>query len=97
MNRFNIDFITYCIGNLARRLGLSQQDVYNRLKSSGILYGYIVPSYDVLHTFSKEYLMEDLISYMKEKGVLAIHLLFALSHLTPNTLANTLISAPAST
>ena len=68
MNRFNIDFITYCIGNLARRLGLSQQDVYNRLKSSGILYGYIVPSYDVLHTFSKEYLMEDLISYMKETG-----------------------------
>ena len=61
MNRYNIDFITYCIGNLARRLGL---------KSSGILYGYIVPSYDVLHTFSKEYLMEDLISYMKEKGAL---------------------------
>ena len=70
MNRFNIDFITYCIGNLARRLRLSQRDVYNRLKNSGILYGYIVPSYDVLHTFSKEYLMEDLISYMKEKGVL---------------------------
>ena len=59
---------------MARRLGLIQQDVYNRLKNSGILYGYIygyiVPSYDVLHTFSKEYLMEDLISYMKEKGVL---------------------------
>lgn len=55
---------------MARRLGLSQQDVYNRLNSSGILYGYIVPSYDVLHTFCKEYLMEDLISYMKEKGVL---------------------------
>ena len=49
---------------------LAQQDVYNRLKNSGILYGYIVPSYDVLHTFSKEYPMEDLISYMKEKGVL---------------------------
>lgn len=70
MNRYNIDFVTYCIGNLARRLGLSQQDVYNRLNSSGILYGYIVSSYDVLHTFSKEYLMEDIISYMEEKGVL---------------------------
>ncbi|MDD6168189.1 MAG: DUF3791 domain-containing protein [Prevotella copri] len=31
---------------------------------------YIIPSYDVLHTFSKEYLMEDLIDFMKEKGVL---------------------------
>ena len=27
--------------------------------------------HDVLHTFGKEYLMEDLTEYMKEKGVLA--------------------------
>ena len=66
----NIDFITYCIGNLSRRLNLSATEVYYRLKQSGILMGYIVPSYDVLHTFSKEYLMEDLTEYMREKGVL---------------------------
>jgi hypothetical protein len=50
---------------------LSKQEVYNRLKKSGILYGYIVPSYDVLHTFGTEYLMEDLTNFMKEKGVLS--------------------------
>ena len=71
MNYDNVDFITYCIGNLSRRLNLSAVEVYRRLKQSGILYGYIVPSYDVLHTFGKEYLMEDLIEYMREKGVLA--------------------------
>ena len=71
MNTDNIDFITYCIGNLSRRLGLSARDVYQRLKTSGILMDYIVPSYDVLHTFGKEYLMEDLTDYMREKGVLA--------------------------
>lgn len=65
-----MDFITYCIGNLSRRLGLSAREVYERLKTSGILKGYIVPSYDVLHTFGKEYLMEDLTDYMREKGVL---------------------------
>ncbi|MBQ2298321.1 MAG: DUF3791 domain-containing protein [Bacteroidaceae bacterium] len=70
MDTNNIDFVTYCIGNLARRLNLSQLDVYTRLKNSGILTEYIIPSYDVLHTFSKEYLMEDLMDYMKEKGVL---------------------------
>ena len=70
MNYDNVDFITYCIGNLSRRLNLSVAEVYRRLKQSGILYGYIVPSYDVLHTFGKEYLMEDLIEYMKEQGVL---------------------------
>lgn len=67
----DIDFVTYCIGNLSRRLGLTAKDVYHRLKESGILTDYIVPSYDVLHTFSKEYLMEDLMDYMREKGVLA--------------------------
>ena len=70
MNYNNIDFITYCIGNLSRHLNLSAVEVYRRLKQSGILYGYIVPSYDVLHTFGKEYLMEDLTEYMREKGVL---------------------------
>lgn len=50
---------------------MPQREVYNRLKQSGILYGYIVPSYDVLHTFGSRYLMEDLIDFMKEKGVLS--------------------------
>ena len=66
----NIDFVTFCIGNLSRRLNLSAGEVYRRLKKSGILTDYIVPSYDVLHTFGKEYLMEDLTEYMREKGVL---------------------------
>ena len=70
MSGNDIDFITYSIGNLSRRLNMSAAEVYRRLKQSGILNGYIVPSYDVLHTFSKEYLMEDLIEYMREKGVL---------------------------
>ena len=67
----NIDFVTYCIGNLSRRLGMSAGEVYRRLKQSGILSEYIVASYDVLHTFGKEYLMEDLTDYMREKGVIA--------------------------
>ena len=67
----SIDFVTYCIGNLSRRLNMSAVEVYRRLKQSGILNGYIVTSYDVLHTFGKEYLMEDLTEYMREKGVLA--------------------------
>lgn len=71
MSRNNIDFVTYCIGNLARRLGMNASEVYRLLKQSGILMEYIVPSYDVLHTFGKEYLMEDLTEYMREKGVLA--------------------------
>ncbi len=70
MDRKTLEFVTYCISKLAAQLNLSQNEVYKRLKSSGILDEYIVPSYDVLHTFSSRYLMEDLTDYMREKGVL---------------------------
>lgn len=69
MDSEQLDFVTYCIGNLSVRTGLSQREVFNRLKSSGILMGYIVAGYETLHTFSKEYLMNDLLDYMHEKGV----------------------------
>lgn len=65
-----MQFVTWCISHLAHYLKMPQREVYARLKQSGILYGYIVPSYDVLHTFGKRYLMEDITDYMREKGVL---------------------------
>lgn len=70
MDGKTLEFVTYCIAKLSSALHLPQQEIYRRLNASGILYGYIVPSYDVLHTFSSRYLMEDLTGYMKEKGVL---------------------------
>lgn len=71
MDKKTLEFVTYCIGMLAQLLHKPQSEVYLRLKRSGILYDYIVPSYDVLHTFSSRYLMEDLTEYLREKGELA--------------------------
>jgi hypothetical protein len=70
MDKKTLEFVTYCISKLSQVLMLPQREVYCRLKQSGILYGYIVPSYDVLHTFSSRYLIDDLTDYMREKGVL---------------------------
>ena len=70
MDYRTLEFVTYCISKLAHTLQMSQREVYRRLIKSGILYDYIVPSYDVLHTFGSRYLMEDLTDYMREKGVL---------------------------
>ena len=36
---------------------------------SGILDNYIIPGYDVLHTLGKEYLVEDITEFVREKGV----------------------------
>lgn len=66
-----LDFATYCIGCLSMRLSMPLPEVYHRLKISCILDDYIVKGYDVLHFFGREYLTSDLISYMKEKGVLS--------------------------
>ena len=71
MDLKTLEFVTYCIGQLSLLLKLPQREVYKRLKTSGILYDYIVPSYDVLHTFGSRYLMEDIMDFMKEKRVLA--------------------------
>ncbi len=71
MNFKQLDFAVYCIGLLASRLGMNQSDVYDRLKESGILDGYIVKGYDPLHTFRSDCIADDLIGYMKEKGVLS--------------------------
>ena len=70
MDKKTIEFVTFCISKLSILLKLPQEEIYSRLEKSGILYDYIIPSYDVLHTFSERYLMLDLMEYMNEKGVL---------------------------
>lgn len=70
MDKDVLSFVTYCISKLGQFLNMPQRDVYLKLKDSGILDDYIIPCYDVLHTFGSRYLMEDLTDYMREKGVL---------------------------
>ena len=70
MQEYQLDFITYCVGNLAVRLNMSASKVYKMLRSTDILNGYMIPCYDVLHTFGKEYIMDDLINLLKKRGAL---------------------------
>lgn len=70
MDKNTLEFVTWLISKLANWLHIPQYDVYQRLMKSGILYNYIVPSYDVLHTFGSRYLLEDITDFMKKKGVL---------------------------
>ena len=70
MDKKTLEFVTFCISKLSILLKLPQEEIYSRLEKSGILYDYIIPSYDVLHTFSERYLMLDLAEYMKEIGEL---------------------------
>jgi hypothetical protein len=71
MTSEHLYFITYCVGNLSEALHKSASQVYGILRSSGVLNDYIIPCYDVLHTFSKEYIVEDLTEVLRERGALA--------------------------
>lgn len=66
-----LSFTIFCVNNVAAFLGLNAKEVYHRMQDADIIDGYIVPCYDVLHTFPKEYIVDDLVSFMHKKGVLA--------------------------
>lgn len=63
-------FVLFCIDFVAKRLNRSPNDVYQLLSSSGLLNDYLVANYEVLHTLSKDYLVDDIIRLMKERDLL---------------------------
>ena len=70
MTTEHLYFITFCVGSLSEALNKSASQVYEALRSSGLLNDYIIPCYDILHSFSKEYIVEDLTEALKERGAL---------------------------
>ena len=66
-----LEFAIFCIENIAAKLGVSAEMVYDALtEKSDILNDYIIPEYEILHTQGKEYIVDDIIEVMKERGVL---------------------------
>ena len=69
-NSNELEFAVFCIENVAKKLGAYAARVYLAFtEKSDILYGYIVPEYEVLHTQSREYIVDDILDVMKERGV----------------------------
>lgn len=65
-----LEFAIFCIENIASRLHVDAQKVYVALsEQTNILNDYIIPEYEVLHTQSKDYIGDDIIDVMHERGV----------------------------
>lgn len=65
-----LEFVIFCIENVAAKLGVDPVKVYNALSGpASILYRYIVPGYEILHTQSKEYIVDDILDVMREEGI----------------------------
>ena len=64
-----LSFSIFILYSLADKWKKTPASVYHILNSTGILDNYIIDGYDVLHTLGKEYLVEDITEYVREKGV----------------------------
>jgi hypothetical protein len=63
-------FAVFCIEALADELCTSGDIIYKLLtKESDILDGYILPSYETLHTQGKGYIVRELLELMQKRGV----------------------------
>lgn len=69
MNQSQLEFVLYCVENLADDLGKDTVEVYDLLKRSGVLYDYLVPLYGILHTQGRDYIVEDLRVALQKKGI----------------------------
>lgn len=57
-----LEFAIFCIENIAAKLGVSAEKVYDALtEKSDILNDYIIPEYEILHTQGKEYIVDVLL------------------------------------
>lgn len=71
MNEKTLEFSIFCVESLAERLNIDAEKIYKMLRfDTDILYSYIIPCYEPLHSQGKSYIVDDLVELMKVKGVL---------------------------
>ncbi len=63
------EFVVFCIENLADRLGVPGSMIFNKLNSIGAISGFLYPSYESLHTQSKDYILEEIQTYLANHNI----------------------------
>ena len=69
MNKESFAFVIYMIHACANLWGRSPSAVYQMLQDSGCIQHYLVPHFDVLHTLSTQYVVDDIRRYLSLRGV----------------------------
>lgn len=69
LEKKELTFVVFILHALGQHWNMTTLEVYDILNSTGILDNYIIKCYDVLHTLGKEYLVEDITEFVREKGI----------------------------
>lgn len=67
MEKNILEFVTFTIGSVAERVHKSPSEIYGLFKRLNVIDGYLVPAFDVLHTFGRQYLVNDVLDFLQEK------------------------------
>lgn len=69
LEKKELTFVVFILHALGQHWNMTTPEVYDILNSTGILDDYIIKCYDVLHMLGKEYLVEDITEFVREKGI----------------------------
>lgn len=69
LEKKELTFVVFILHALGQHWNMTTPEVYDILNSTGILDDFIIKCYDVLHTLGKEYLVEDITEFVREKGI----------------------------
>lgn len=64
-NQIVMSFASTCIEAVANHLNVDYSVVYQRMNKVGLIENYIVPNYEILHTQSREYVIESVLDCLK--------------------------------
>ena len=70
MNKDTFSFVVYMIHACAERWERKPSEVYQKMKSINCIMGFLVPNYEILHTQSTQYIVEDIEEYFNIRGIM---------------------------
>lgn len=69
MDKDRFSFVVYMIHACANQWNQSPSEVYRNMKSTDCIMGFLVPDYEILHTQSTKYIVEDIREYLNVRGI----------------------------
>ncbi|GHV12848.1 hypothetical protein AGMMS49938_06220 [Fibrobacterales bacterium] len=70
MNKEQLEFAVFCIESVAERLNKTGDEIYRLMADeSSVLDDYIIQFWETLHTQGKEYIVDELLGVMQNRGL----------------------------
>ena len=70
MSQESFEFVVYIIHACANRWNMTPKEVYQKIEQEGCISKFLVPLYDILHTQSTDFVVQDIHDYMANRGVI---------------------------